>query len=185
AWQLAALLRYRGSLDSTGQENLSTAGQLKHILGRPVQFFTMLAQDVLAWLVERLIGHRTYDVEITQSIGVFGAALPLVLAPMAQDKPLALDGGRRASWLVYCILAVLITQALTVLALYLSITPVGSAKVPGVSPRYAQPVQILALVALSMLHIKNEIRHWPRLISGLTLVAALNYSAGMLVHILP
>lgn len=177
AVQVFALLRYRGSVDSTGRADTDSRAQIAYILQNPLRFAATLLKDLLKYAYERLLGQHAGELEGFSAIGAFIAPLPMLGALLAQDKPL-LDDRARMRYAVFCLAAALVMQALCCTALYVSWTPVGESTIWSAHPRYTLPFYILIMLAVSMPRVRNEIKNWPRLISFLTLLAVTNAAAG-------
>lgn len=110
--------------------------------------------------------------------------LVIILGAILEKNKFIKNRKKKNKLSVYLFVLFLITLALSLLALYLSFTPVGESTIKGYQTRYLVSMLILLLIPLAnVVNVKNNIKNYEQKIVYFMFLANLDLILGVLVDV--
>ncbi len=173
-WNVLAYSRYTHALAGA-----SPSGQFKAILAMPLHFIQVLGNDLITnfaaytrgWL--GVYGYDYWPVPVLTYL-VYAAA---ILVSLTQPQSLVRERPTR----VILLGAFIVGFLLTIISLYLAVTPVGSSLIAGVQGRYFVPVFPLLFLAAAGLPHLTKVRIPPAVAVACALIGLAIFVGGMVL----
>lgn len=159
----------------TAQAIADPAEQIKFMLSHPLQFAGILLGDIIVHGREyylEWIAVYGYKYWVVPRLVYFLFPLALILSLFTKEK--SSQPGKRIR--LGLAITFVVSALATIIAMYVSNTPVGSPKVDGVQGKYFVPIATLALQAVAALP-KPKLPKWP--VVAATTLSLLLYLSGL------
>ena len=157
-----------GTGDLRGGEDVNAFGQVRYVLGHPLDFLGVLTRFLTGYLSpENAKNYLTFFAYMGYAPNTVLCQLLLAAAAFTDLREADSFLGRRTGLRILLEAMLLATVALVASSMYVSFTGVGAQSIGGCQPRYLIPVIFPAMMLMGSGKIRNEMN--PALYNGLLL----------------
>lgn len=154
---LPFVFKSSGNTDARGGSTVSSSGQLKYVLGDPVNYFLVFSRFMASYFnpitygagLPLVLAYIVWPAEMPLlALSYLFVLFPLVLALVDRDE--RDDPGATHPARIMALIAFYITFGLVATSMYISFTPVGLDTINGVQLRYSLPLLLpLGIICLN------------------------------------
>lgn len=157
-WQLELLRRFPFTEDRNG--HVDVAEQVAFIKDN----FLFTCRNFTNYFVTSIFGHIQffYYASILPSVSALMSICCVLSAVIAPDKYIFPNQKDKLKFAVFCAFVVFVVFGLTIVALYVGFTPVGSYSVQGLQTRYWLPIMIFVMMGLSLCNMENRSKNYEK-----------------------
>ena len=177
-WQFKLLNMFEYTEDRNG--NVNQKEQIRYIISNVGSSSrTMInAMQTKSSIYSVKFTHLSTMIFIEKSIGFV-----IVLGAILEKNKLIEKNKKRRKLSIYTFILFIILLAVSLLALYLSFTPVGDKEIQGYQARYLIPILVLLLIPLAnIFNVQNNIKNYERKIVYFMFIANLDIILGVLIN---